>query len=219
MNPATPAPASLEALILDYNGVIGRQPTAPMWAELAKLAGWPTNMHLNFQQAFWADREAYDAGIDSDRAFWTRLVRGRDLTPGLLTTLRTTDTAMWLHTDPVVLSILRAAHQAGLRQVVLSNAPHPVADGIDATEWRSTLMSAALYSARLGRNKPAPEAYEAALAAAGWPNPATTLFIDDRDSNCQAAQALGISTLHYTGNTSQLARALPALKPSLISAA
>lgn len=81
MNPATPAPASLEALILDYNGVIGRQPTAPMWAELAELAGWPTNMHLNFQQAFWADREAYDAGIDSDRAFWTRLVRGRDLTP------------------------------------------------------------------------------------------------------------------------------------------
>ena len=101
----------------------------------------------------------------------------------------------------------------------LSNAPHPVADGIDATEWRSTLMSAALYSARLGRNKPAPEAYEAALAAAGWPDPANTLFVDDRDSNCQAAQTLGIPTLHFTGVTAQLARHLPTMTPALIPAA
>jgi putative hydrolase of the HAD superfamily len=116
---------------------------------------------------------------------------------------------MWTTTDPAVLSVLRAAHSAGARMVLLSNAPHPLADALDRTPWCSTLMSKALYSARLGTNKPARRAYEAALEAAGSPRPERTLFVDDRRENCGVAAELGLKTLHFDGDPNTLARHLP----------
>ena len=38
---STTAQAGLEAVILDYNGVIGVQPTTDQWLRLARTALWP----------------------------------------------------------------------------------------------------------------------------------------------------------------------------------
>ena len=43
--------------------------------------------------------------------------------------------------------------------------------------------------------KPHPEAFEIALKLAGAPEPAETLFVDDLESNLDAARTLGIQTL------------------------
>ncbi|SCD28089.1 putative hydrolase of the HAD superfamily [Streptomyces sp. SolWspMP-5a-2] len=40
MTPTT-AHAGLDAVILDYNGVIGLQPTTDQWLRLARTALWP----------------------------------------------------------------------------------------------------------------------------------------------------------------------------------
>jgi putative hydrolase of the HAD superfamily len=216
MTNTTPSAATgpeLAAVILDYNGVIGRQPTATEWQNLASLAGWLPEEAGTFQQAFWRRRELYDAGAISTHDFWSPLLRGGRRAPvgsRLLDTLRAADIGMWTTTDEAVLQVLRAAHAAsGVPMVLLSNAPAALGDALDSTEWCATLMSKALYSARLACNKPDKRAYQAAMAAAGWPDPARTLFVDDRASNCAAAASLGLRTLHFTGDIAELARHLP----------
>jgi putative hydrolase of the HAD superfamily len=219
MTPSLTDARGLQALLLDYNGVVGTQPTEEEWENLAALAGWPVGQHHAFQQAFWRRREAYDAGAITTHAFWHGLLRGGRSAPQgsqLLTALRRTDTAMWTNTDPNVLAVLHAAHATGLPIILVSNAPHPVADALEDTAWCRTLVTRTVFSARLGANKPHRRMYEAGLAAAGWPRPDKTIFIDDRADNCLAASGLGMRTLHYTGDPSALARHLPQATPAAI---
>ncbi|MGI5254102.1 HAD-IA family hydrolase [Actinacidiphila glaucinigra] len=211
-----PPATALQAVILDYNGVVGTMPPAEAWQGLAQLAGWPADRTPQFQQAFWARRPGYDAGVITNAQFWSSgLVLRTDRTFGdLLPDLIAADVAMWTTVDPAVVHLLRAAHRASTRMVLLSNAPHTVADALDVAEWSCSLMSRTVYSARIGINKPHAKAYEAALAAAGWPEPEKTLFIDDRSENCAAAARLGMRTLHYIGNLGELAAHLPQLHPA-----
>ncbi|MBF6195325.1 HAD family phosphatase [Nocardia beijingensis] len=195
-------PAELDAVIFDYNGVIGLQPTIPMWSRLAELAGWPTDQLGPFQNAFWSAREPYDSGELDDADFWTAVL-GHRPAPELLTQLRAVDTSLWTRTDDRVVALLHHARRSALPMVLLSNAPHPVSDALDASDWR-TLMTDALYSARLGMNKPHPDTYRNALAATGASDPTRVLFIDDRADNCRAAATLGLRTLHYTGSPTDI---------------
>ncbi|AZP17864.1 HAD family phosphatase [Streptomyces aquilus] len=197
----------VEALILDYNGVAGLQPPTAMWTRLADLAEWPDRHLPSFQDAFWAPRNAYDAGQLSDLAYWAKVL-GHHPGPRWLRTLRDADTAMWTHTDPRVLDTLYRARAARLPMVLLSNAPAHLSNVLDATDWRRELMDDALYSARLGLCKPDPAAYEHALAATGADDPGRVLFVDDREDNCRAAAELGLRTLHYTGQPAELATQL-----------
>ncbi|MFJ5644447.1 HAD family hydrolase [Streptomyces sp. NPDC093223] len=209
MTHTSDSPTGVDALILDYNGVLGTQPTTSMWTRLADLAEWPGRHLPSFQDAFWAPRNAYDAGELSDLAYWAKVL-GHHPGPRWLRTLRAADTAMWLRTDPHVLDTLHRTRRARARlpMVLLSNAPAHLSDTLDATAWRRELMTDALYSARLGQCKPDPAAYEQALAATGVPDPRRVLFVDDRADNCQAAARLGLRTLHYTGSADALREAL-----------
>jgi hypothetical protein len=45
--------------------------------------------------------------------------------------------------------------------------------------------------------------------------PGRTLFIDDRADNVRAAANLGLRTLHYRGDATEMARHLPQLQPTL----
>ncbi|WP_435217953.1 HAD family hydrolase [Streptomyces sp. bgisy034] len=193
----------VEALIVDYNGVAGLQPPTAMWTRLADLAEWPDRHLPSFQDAFWAPRNAYDAGQLSDLAYWAKVL-GHHPGPRWLRTLRDADTAMWTRTDPRVLDTLYRARAARLPMVLLSNAPAHLSNVLDATDWRRELMTDALYSARLGLCKPDPAAYEHALAATGVDDSERVLFVDDREDNCRAAAELGMRTLHYTGQPTHL---------------
>ncbi|MER6082932.1 HAD family phosphatase [Streptomyces sp. NPDC001833] len=207
MTHTSDSPSGVDALILDYNGVLGTQPTTSMWTRLADLAEWPGRHLPSFQDAFWAPRNAYDAGELSDLAYWAKVL-GHHPSPRWLRTLRAADTAMWLRTDRRVLDVLHRARRARMPMVLLSNAPAYLSDALDATAWRRELMTDALYSARLGLCKPDPAAYEHALAATGVRDPRRVLFVDDRADNCQAAARLGLRTLHYTGSADTLRESL-----------
>ncbi|PIM71256.1 hydrolase [Streptomyces sp. JV178] len=202
----TTANPALDAVILDYNGVIGLQPDADQWRHLADLANRPDDI-TSFQNAFWNAREAYDAGQLSDLAYWARVL-GYHPGPRMLRELRTADTAMWTTVDHRVVSVLRRTHQLGLPMVLLSNAPHPLSDVLDTHDWCRRLMTQVLYSARLEVCKPDPAAYQQALDATGAADPQRVLFVDDRADNCRAAARLGLRTLHYTGQPADLEAAL-----------
>ncbi|MFD4577462.1 HAD family hydrolase [Streptomyces sp. NPDC058417] len=197
------SPTGTDALILDYNGVLGLQPPPALWTRLAALAEWP-DLHLpSFKNAFWAPRPAYDAGHLSDLAYWAKVL-GHHPGSRRLRTLRDADTAMWTRTDPRVLEVLYRARRSALTMVLLSNAPAHLSDVLDATDWRRELLDDAFYSARLELCKPDPAAYDHALAATGA-DPGRVLFVDDREDNCRAAAELGLRTLHYTGRPADLA--------------
>ncbi|MER6031579.1 HAD-IA family hydrolase [Streptomyces sp. NPDC001851] len=196
----------LVAVILDYNGVIGLQPTRSQWLRLARIASWSEDDLTGFQRAFWSAREPYDAGQLSDMAYWARVL-GSHPDPRLLRELLAADTDMWTATDERVLSALRRAHRTGLPMVLLSNAPRHLSDVLDTHDWRP-MMTQALYSARLEACKPDPAAYRHALAATGAGNPERVLFVDDRADNCHAARNLGLTALHYTGRPADLEGAL-----------
>ena len=57
------------------------------------------------------------------------------------------------------------------------------------------------YSFEVGLRKPDPRIFQLALETMGAV-PAHTLFIDDLEENVQAASAIGIQTIHYTGHRS-----------------
>ncbi|MGW4345293.1 HAD-IA family hydrolase [Streptomyces sp. NPDC004690] len=197
MTHRSPRPTGPDAVILDYNGVIGLQPTPAQWRHLARTASWPEDDLAGFQRAFWNARGPYDAGQLSDMAYWARVL-GAHPGPRLLRELLAADTDMWTATDESVLSVLRRAHATGLPMVLLSNAPAHLSDVLDTHDWRR-MMTQALYSARLQACKPDPAAYEHALRATGVRDPRRVLFVDDRADNCRAAARLGLCTLHYAG--------------------
>ncbi|MER7932972.1 MULTISPECIES: HAD family phosphatase [unclassified Streptomyces] len=199
-------PTSLDAVILDYNGVIGLQPSRAHWLRLARTASWPEDDLTGFQRAFWNARCPYDAGQLSDLAYWARVL-GAHPGPRLLRELRTADTAMWTETDESVLAVVRRAHATRVPMVLLSNAPAHLSTVLDTHAWRQ-MMTQALYSARLEVCKPDPAAYQHALQATGVRDPRRVLFVDDRADNCWAAHSLGMQTLHYTGSTDPLREAL-----------
>ncbi|MGW0137519.1 HAD-IA family hydrolase [Streptomyces calvus] len=205
MTPTT-ARTGLDAVILDYNGVIGLQPTRGQWLHLARTANWPEDDLAGFQRAFWSAREPYDAGQLSDLAYWAKVL-GSHPSPSLLRELRATDTAMWTATDGRVLGILNRIRETGLPMVLLSNAPLHLSDVLDSQDWRR-LMTQTLYSARLEVCKPNATAYQHALQTLGDTHPRRVLFIDDRADNCHAARCLGLRTLHYTDQPADLEAAL-----------
>ncbi|MGW1002066.1 HAD-IA family hydrolase [Streptomyces sp. NPDC001118] len=205
-------------LITDYNGVIGYQPQADDWERLAALAGWHPDQTAAFERAFWAAREPYDAGAITAQMFWSRLLRGGKTAPSgstELDVLRRTDVAMWVRTDPAVLEVLRAVHRAGVPNVLLSNAPRDLGNALDDASWCAQLMWKTVYSAHIGTNKPAPRAYQAALAAAGSPRPEETLFIDNLAENCAAARRLGMNAFHYQDDVHALADHLQQMVPGM----
>ncbi|CAL9414518.1 HAD family hydrolase [Streptomyces sp. enrichment culture] len=205
MTPTT-AQAGLDAVILDYNGVIGLQPTTDQWLRLARTALQPDDDLPAFQHAFWNARSAYDAGQLSDLAYWATVL-GHHPGARRLRELRDTDTDMWTSTDDRVVEVLAHAHESGLPLVLLSNAPRHLSDVLDRHPWRR-LMTHAFYSARIQVCKPDPATYQHAMNATGAADPHRVLFVDDRADNCRAARRLGLRTLHYTGRPTDLAAAL-----------
>ncbi|MEU5626271.1 HAD family hydrolase [Streptomyces tendae] len=204
MTPAT-AQAGLDTVILDYNDVIGLQPTTDQWLRLAHTALRPKEDLPALQNALWNARSAYDAGQLSDLAYWATVL-GHHPGARRLRELRDADTDMWTSTDDRVVQVLEYAHESGLPLVLLSNAPRHLSDVLDRQPWRR-LMTRAFYSARLQVCKPDPAAYQHAMNATGA-DPDRVLFADDRADNCHAARRLGLHTLHYTGRPTDLAAAL-----------
>lgn len=62
------------------------------------------------------------------------------------------------------------------------------------------LFEAAYYSHRIGFRKPTPESYQYVLHQHGL-QPSETLFVDDSLPNIEAAQKLGINTIHLRNST------------------
>ncbi|MET0413050.1 MAG: HAD-IA family hydrolase [Polyangiaceae bacterium] len=98
--------------------------------------------------------------------------------------------------------VLARLHQRGVEMHTLSNYP-------EWYRWIEERLALSRYvrwsfvSCHTALRKPDPLAYRGALEALGR-EPAECLFIDDRARNCEAATALGLHALHFTGDVPAL---------------
>lgn len=174
-------------LLCDYGEVLTLpQPAADM-AVLEAAAGRSGGA---FWDAYWQHRPDYDRATVTVEAYWAAVL-GEPVERPAIETLIALDVASWLHLNPPAVEAVGRASQRGLRLALLSNAPHEVADAVDAAEF-AAMFEQRIFSCRLGLVKPEPAIYARALELLGA-NPADVVFVDDRPANVEAARELGIS--------------------------
>ncbi len=90
----------------------------------------------------------------------------------------------------------RALRASGLRIALLSNMPATVRDYVLRCSWLPE-FDARTFSCEVGVSKPAPEIYQDCLAKLGG-RPSDALFLDDKEPNIRAAEALGLHAVLFT---------------------
>jgi putative hydrolase of the HAD superfamily len=190
---------SPKAVIFDYGNVLSQpQPAADVQA-LANILDLPVP---RFTEIYWQFRVAYDDGSLRPEAYWKTVARtaSRDLAPGQIDFLIEADSRSWSHPAPVMPQWARDLRAAGIRTGLLSNMPVPVRDYILGCAWLPD-FDAQVFSCDFGRSKPAPEIYEYCLKQLAVSAP-EALFLDDREANIRAAEALGLHAVLFTEATS-----------------
>lgn len=111
-----------------------------------------------------------------------------------------------------LIDYMRGLHDRGYRLAVCTNNVREW-----EARWRAMLPVEEIFdvvvdSAFVGARKPEPEIYEVTLERLGVA-PEATLFVDDVELNCQAAQELGIRSVWFRSNEQAIAEIEQALAP------
>ncbi|MEU8489261.1 HAD-IA family hydrolase [Streptomyces sp. NPDC048641] len=183
-------------VLFDLFGVIARHQHPGALDEMA------ARCHVSveaFTTAYWTYRPPYDAGQQSASAYWTDVLRGlsRPVDADTIEELRLTDIDSWFRVDALMVTYVQSLrHRAEV--ALLSNIPADHADAFLAAQpWLRHLDHIA-FSGKIKAAKPDPAAFQhcvVALRAA----PADFLFVDDREENVRAAQAIGMNGHIFTG--------------------
>jgi putative hydrolase of the HAD superfamily len=184
----------IDWLLVDYGEVISRALPEATLTELAAMAGLDRNA---LHERYWRCRPDYDRGQTPLR-YWSAVI-DRDLTPQrrLVERLTAVDVDGWTRVNAATLrATLNTARRTRTRLALLSNAPEPLADAIERSDWVRH-FDHRFFSCRLGRLKPEPGAFTDALGVMDTV-PERVLFIDDRAENTAAAADLGMLTITFT---------------------
>ncbi|WP_369191196.1 HAD family hydrolase [Streptomyces sp. R08] len=183
-------------VLFDLFGVIARHQLPGALGKMAARCDTPADA---FTTAYWECRPPYDAGRQSAPEYWAAVLHklSRPVDADTVEELRLTDIDSWSRVDEEMVAYVRS-----LREVaevgLLSNIPADHADAFLAAQpWLYDLDHLA-FSGRIKAAKPDPAAFQhcvAALRAA----PADFLFVDDREENVRAAQAVGMDGHVFTG--------------------
>lgn len=184
-------------LLMDYGDVISRPyDEASLSAIAARLGLDPEELGVRY----WADRQRFDAGQDAT-AYWSGVAR-RPLGDGEVAELVRIDCAGWARLDPAMVDLLDEQSAAGTRLALLSNAPHFQGDAFDELAWTERFEHR-FVSARLGLVKPDPAIFTHVLSVLDAPASDVT-FVDDRRANVEAAAAVGLRAIVYSGDVGEL---------------
>lgn len=187
---------SLRAVVFDYGMVLTGPPDPAAHAELVRITGLPAG---KLDALYWADRHAFDEGKLTGQAYWQSLVReaGLALSPVAIDELVHWDARLWMNLNPPMFAWQEALRAHGVRTAILSNMGDTVLDEMEREfDWFAR-FDVLVWSYRLQMAKPDPAIYRYALAKLGT-RPDETLFIDDKQVNVEAAQALGMKALVFT---------------------
>jgi putative hydrolase of the HAD superfamily len=186
---------SPSVVIFDYGNVLSQdQPIADTQA-MAAILDLPLPQ---FTELYWRFRVDYDAASLEPGAYWNKVAStaSRTLTSAKISDLIEIDSRSWSYPAPVMPQWARDLRAAGLRTAILSNMPASVRDYVVRCPWLPEFDSRT-FSCEVAVWKPAPEIYRSCLNKLDA-RPPECLFLDDRESNVRAAEALGLNSVLYT---------------------
>jgi putative hydrolase of the HAD superfamily len=179
-----------QAIIFDYGNVLCR-PQAP--ADVAAMAAVVRLPRDRFEEIYWRHRLAYDEGKLDPAEYWKFF---RSVTPEQIEQLNRLDCVSWTHADAVMPDWAGQLRVAGFQTALLSNMPFIVRDAVLTCQWLPE-FDQRTFSCELRISKPAPEIYEHCLRGLGVAAK-DALFLDDRPSNVQGAEAVGMQGILFT---------------------
>lgn len=185
----------IQAVIFDFGGVICFPPNEAQWQEAAAFCG--ANRH-DFEAAFWADRDGYDAGGDSF-PYWRGIGKrlGLQFDDAVIDGLIQREIAFWSRFDDRVLAWIRDLRASEIGTGILSNLPRPLGEALKSIPGFLAHFDEVTFSYELGVVKPHAPIYHDAIRGLGI-EPHTGLFLDDRESNVQGARATGLDAEIFT---------------------
>ena len=184
----------LRAVVFDYGIVLTGPPSAEAWAAMKRITGMSED---RFAQLFWADRPAYDEGKLNGITFWQKFLRDAGLPQHHVEELNRLDCRLWTVQNPIMVAWQQKLKQRGLLTAILSNMGDTILESVEREfDWIHR-FDVLVWSFQLGIAKPDPAIYRHTLAQLGA-LPEEALFIDDKQENVEAAQALGIQAIEYS---------------------
>jgi putative hydrolase of the HAD superfamily len=194
----------LRGVILDYGGVLSLEPADEALARLHRLCELDAEV---FAEAWLEHRHGYDLGELSAADYWA-LVAGRRYDDDLLARVIEADVDSWSRPNLAMIDWLLALKRAGLRVGLLSNMPREHWLEFERRHDWLAACDHVTVSWEQRAVKPDEAIYRSSLEGLGL-EPAEALFVDDRADNVAAAEALGLTAIHFTdllGLRAQLSR-------------
>jgi putative hydrolase of the HAD superfamily len=202
-------PTERNIVLFDLFGVIAHHQRPGAQGKMAARCHTPTDA---FTAAYWSCRPPYDAGRQSAPEYWTAVLRqlSRPADADTIEELRLTDIDSWSRVDDRMVAYVQSLREVA-EVALLSNIPADHADAFLAAQpWLHHLDHVA-FSGKIRAAKPDPAAFQhcvTTLRAA----PADFLFVDDREENVRAAQAMGMHG-HVFTDLGELATVIDAWLP------
>lgn len=189
--------ASIDALVLDYGEVICHPADPVAMGRLAAEAGVAREA---FQELYWRHREDYDRGVFDGPKYWARVAEdlGRPWAEGQVARLIDEDVAMWTVLDERMVAWVSAAIDRGVKVALLSNMVPEIGARLKQTFTLLSRFTHLTLSCEVGSVKPEEAIYRHVLEGVGVPA-GRALLIDDRAVNIEAARALGMHGIVFTG--------------------
>ncbi len=186
----------LKAVIFDFGMVLSGPADVDAHRTLKRIVGVPEAI---FESNYWAHRHAYDAGSCDGPEYWRRLAHGARVTlsEAQILELVTNDVKMWSTLDVQMVQWALKVKASGFTTGILSNICFELAAAFEKQCAWLNQIDYRFWSSRLGVAKPDPAIYEHMICALAVP-PKEILFIDDREENICAAQALGVVGVHFS---------------------
>ena len=185
----------ISAVILDYGQVLARRPTAAEFGRMAEM--FDVSFEL-FYELWEASRGPYDRGDFTAEEYWLKLAAETNtlLDRGQIEILRKVEVEIWAHPNPGMLDWVSQLHAAGIKTGLLSNMPWDLVTHVRTNcKWMENFTFKTL-SAEVRLIKPAAAIYEHTLYGLDV-SAAEALFVDDREINVRAADALGMHAIQF----------------------
>jgi len=186
----------LRAVVFDYGMVLTAPPDPKAYSELLRLTGLSREQLEHF---YWADRHAFDEGKLDGSSFWRKVTSdaGLALDSATIAQLALWDARMWTTQNDAMLAWQQMLKQRGILTAILSNIGDTVlANMLSEHKWLNR-FDVLVWSYQLHMAKPDPAIFQHTLKQLGT-RPEETLFIDDKQVNIDAANAIGMKGLLFT---------------------
>jgi len=188
--------SGIRAVIFDYGEVLA--PIAPLerFAPMAKLLNiTPHRLVERYMQ----NRLDYDRGDVTAAEYWGGFGRenGVELDTAQIDELDRRDCDLWWNLDPTLVDWVDRLRANRIKAGVISNMFIGLAKQIrERAPWLHRFDDYT-FSAEIRATKPDPAIYRHSLQQLGV-NASEALFLDDRETNIQGAQAVGMEGLLYS---------------------